>query len=100
MTFEVLLYFIHNLRLHNVSIHRNVYQNWFINEYARKKKEKEKPVASFRAPNNKHPSYFYMIFFAKKACLAKCLNHPCLNTYIKNFFVNVKAKENIFDRQA
>ena len=29
-----------NLRLHNVSIHRNFYQNRFINEYARKKKAK------------------------------------------------------------
>ena len=28
---------IKNLRLHNVSIHRNFYQNRFKNEYARKK---------------------------------------------------------------
>ena len=29
-----------NLRLHNVSIHRNFYQNRFINKYAKKKKAK------------------------------------------------------------
>ena len=40
MTFEVIIYFIKNLRLHNVSIHRNFYQNWFINEYDIKKKAK------------------------------------------------------------
>ena len=42
MTFEVILYFITNLCLHNVSIHRNFDQNWFINEYARKKKLKSR----------------------------------------------------------
>ena len=40
MTFEVILYFMKNLRLHNVSIHRKFYQNRFINEYGRKKKAK------------------------------------------------------------
>ena len=40
MTFEVIIYFMKNLRLHNVSIHRNFYQNRFINEYDRKKKAK------------------------------------------------------------
>ena len=39
MTFEVILYLMKNLRLHDVSIHRNFYQNRFINEYARKKKK-------------------------------------------------------------
>ena len=28
------------MRPHNVSIHRNVYQNQFLNEYAKKKKAK------------------------------------------------------------
>ena len=36
-----------NLRLHNVSIHRNVYQNRFINEYARKKRYKIPESQSF-----------------------------------------------------
>ena len=36
-----------NLRLHNVSIHRNFYQNKFINEYARKKKAKFSESRSF-----------------------------------------------------
>ena len=40
MTFEVILYFMKKLRLHNVSIHRNLYQNRLINEYAKKKKAK------------------------------------------------------------
>ena len=39
-TSDVILYFMENLRLHNVSIHRNFYQNLFIKEYARKKKVK------------------------------------------------------------
>ena len=40
MTFDVILYFMKNLHLHNVSIQGNFYQNQFINEYARKKKAK------------------------------------------------------------
>ena len=40
VTFEVILNFIKNLHLHNVSIHTNFYQNRFINEYDRKKKAK------------------------------------------------------------
>ena len=40
MTFEVILYFIKSLLLHNVNIHINLYQNRFMNEYARKKKAK------------------------------------------------------------
>ena len=40
MTFEAILYFMKNLRLHNVGIHGNLYQNRFVNEYARKKKGK------------------------------------------------------------
>ena len=36
-----------NLRLHNVSIHRNFYQNRFINECARKKKAKIPESRSF-----------------------------------------------------
>ena len=40
MTSEVILRFMKNLRLHNVSIHRNFYQNRSINEFARKKKAK------------------------------------------------------------
>ena len=40
MTFEVILNFIKHLRLLNVSIHTDFDQNWFINEYARKKKDK------------------------------------------------------------
>ena len=47
MTFEVILYFIKTLRLHNVSIHRNFYQNRFVNEYARKKKAK---ISESRSP--------------------------------------------------
>ena len=38
MTFEVILWFKKNLCLHNVSIHRNFYQNRFINEFAEMKK--------------------------------------------------------------
>ena len=43
MTFndlEVILYFMKNLPLHNFRIHRNFYENRFINEYAIKKKDK------------------------------------------------------------
>ena len=40
MTSEVILYLMKNSRLHNVSIHRNFYQNRFINKYVRKKKAK------------------------------------------------------------
>ena len=40
MTFEVILHFMKRLRLNIASIHRNFYQNWFINECARKKKAK------------------------------------------------------------
>ena len=47
MTFEVIIYFMKNLRLYNVSIHRNFYQNRFINEYARKKKAKISESWSF-----------------------------------------------------
>ena len=42
MTFEVILDFMKNLRLHNVSIHRNFEQNWFINECDTKKKLKSR----------------------------------------------------------
>ena len=38
--FEVILYFIKKLHVYNVSIHRNFDQNWFMNEYARRKKAK------------------------------------------------------------
>ena len=40
MTFEVILHFKKNMRHLNVSIHRNYYQNQFINECARKEKDK------------------------------------------------------------
>ena len=40
VTFEVILHFMKNLRLHNVSIHRNFNQNRFINECDRKRKAK------------------------------------------------------------
>ena len=40
MTFEVILYFMKDLCLYNVSIHINFYQNQSINKYARKKKAK------------------------------------------------------------
>ena len=40
MTSEVKLYLMKNLRLYNVSIYRNFFQDRFINEYARKKKAK------------------------------------------------------------
>ena len=39
-----------NLRLHNVSIHKNVYQTRFINEYARKKKAKNHGITESRSP--------------------------------------------------
>ena len=39
MTFEVLLISIKYLRIHNVSIHINFYQNQFINKCVRKKKK-------------------------------------------------------------
>ena len=47
MTFEVILQFMKKLRLLNVSIHRNVDQNRFINECARKKKAKSYRVSHF-----------------------------------------------------
>ena len=47
MTFEVILYFMKNLYLYNISIHGNLYQNLFINEYARKKKAK---ISESRSP--------------------------------------------------
>ena len=47
MTSEVKLYLEKDLRLYNVSIHRNLYQNRSINEYARKKKAK---IAESRSP--------------------------------------------------
>ena len=34
------------LHLHNVKIHRNIYQDWFINEYARKEKLKSQSPES------------------------------------------------------
>ena len=37
MTFEVIRNFIKNLRLYIVIIHRNLYQNRFINEFDKKK---------------------------------------------------------------
>jgi hypothetical protein len=55
MTFEVILYFITNLCLHNVSIHRNFDQNWFINEYARKKKAKISESRSPRVTESRSP---------------------------------------------
>ena len=35
--FEVIFHLMKNLRLHTVSIHINLYQNWFLNECATKK---------------------------------------------------------------
>ena len=55
MTFEVILYFMKILRLHNVSIHRNFYQNRFINKYARKKKAKISESRSHGARNHGVP---------------------------------------------
>ena len=43
----LLLYFMKKFRLHNVSIHRNYYQNRFINKYTRKKKAKISDFQSF-----------------------------------------------------
>ena len=40
MTSKFILHFMKNLRLHNVSNHRNFYQNRIINENATKKKAK------------------------------------------------------------
>ena len=40
MTSEVILYLMKYLRLFNVSIHRDFYQDRFINKYDRKKKAK------------------------------------------------------------
>ena len=40
MTFEVILDLMKKYHLLNVNIHRNLYQNHFIDEYARKKKAK------------------------------------------------------------
>ena len=47
MTFEVILHFMKNMFVVNVSIHRNFYQNWFINECARRKKAKILESLSF-----------------------------------------------------
>ena len=47
MTFKVIIYFMKNLRLHNVSIHNFFYQNRLINEYVRKKKAKISESRSF-----------------------------------------------------
>ena len=40
MNTEVILEFMKNVHLHNVSIHRKFYQNRFINKCVRKKKAK------------------------------------------------------------
>ena len=40
MTFEVIFQLMEYLRLHNVSLHRSFYQNWFINECDRKNQAK------------------------------------------------------------
>ena len=48
MISEVILYFIKNLRLYNFSNHSNFHQNQFINEYARKKKDKISESRSHR----------------------------------------------------
>ena len=49
MTSEPILYFMKNLRLHNVSTHRIFfYQSRFIKEYVRKKKARISESRSFR----------------------------------------------------
>ena len=48
--FDTIFYFM-NLRLHNISIQRNFYQNRFINEYARKKKLKYLSQSFFSEKN-------------------------------------------------
>ena len=48
MRLPLIKHIIHkNLRRHNVSIHRNFYQNRFLNEFARKKKGKILESQSF-----------------------------------------------------
>ena len=47
MTFEVILHFMKNVPLLNVSIHKNILSKWFINEYARKKKPEIPQFPSF-----------------------------------------------------
>ena len=58
MTFEVILYFMKNLCLHNVSIHTNFYQNRFINEYDRKKKAKISESRSLGVPESRSHGSF------------------------------------------
>ena len=42
ITIEVLLIWLKYLRIHDISIHINFYQNWFINECVRNKKKWDK----------------------------------------------------------
>ena len=53
MTSEVILNFIKNLHLHNVSIHRNFFKNRFINECAKKKKDKIPESWSHEIPESR-----------------------------------------------
>ena len=62
MTSEVILYLISGP--HNVSIHRNFYQNRFINEYARKKKAKISESLSHR---------FFLVRYRRTCVLNKTI---------------------------
>ena len=64
-----------NLRLHNVSPHRNFYQNQFIIEYAKKKKAKISKSRSFRV---KESQSFLVRYRGTYVLNNQCYNLPSL----------------------
>ena len=82
MTFEVILYFMKNLCLHNVSIHTNFYQNRFINEYDRKKKAKisESRSLGVTESRNHGVTEFFSEIYIEELTFLKIINQSQLRT--------------------
>ena len=88
MTSEVILHFMKNLRLHNVSIHRNFYQNRFINECARKKKAKIPESQSPRVPESRS----FLVRYRRTYVLNNIINY-----FYKTLFRNKIMDEKLGD---
>ena len=85
MTFEVILIKMKYLCLHNISIHINLYQNWFINECARKIKAKILESHSFGV--SEFQSFTVSQFQSFRVFFVRCRRTYVLNPESHSFRV-------------
>ena len=92
MTVEVKLYFIKNLHLDNVSIHRDFYQNQFLNEYARKKKAK---ISESRSPGITESRSFLVRYRRTYVLNKRRIAYAMIDTGpIRRIFIKGNIREN------